>query len=211
MRRATGARKVDLVGHSQGTLMPQYYVKFLGGARHVKRYISLAPLWHGTRSATPITLLAEVFGVDEDDVPFCTACAQMASGSRMIAKLRRGGLLVGQVQYTNIMTKYDQLVQPYTSGREPGMRNIVVQDRCATDYSEHFEIGSDPVAAQIVLNTLDPKHRRPVPCMLVLPFTGPPGGFVGSTACRCRSARSTSSAPIRCSATRWRSSTTPTT
>ncbi|RHW26464.1 alpha/beta fold hydrolase [Nocardioides immobilis] len=174
--RATGARKVDLIGHSQGTFMPQYYVKFLGGAKHVKNYVSLAPLWHGTNATVPFALLARVFGVREQDIPVCQACPQMAAGSPFLAGLRRGGLLVGNVKYTNIMTKYDQAVLPYTSGREPGMRNIVVQDKCATDYGEHFEIAADPVAAQIVLNTLDPAHRKPVPCMVVLPFTGPVGG-----------------------------------
>jgi triacylglycerol lipase len=100
----------------------------------------------------------------------------MGSDSHFQAKLREGGLVVGRVEYTNIMTKYDELVRPYTSGSEPGMTNLVLQDFCKTDYTEHFEIAADPVGAQIVLNTLDPAHKKPVPCKVVLPFVGPIGG-----------------------------------
>jgi triacylglycerol lipase len=64
-------------------------------------------------------------------------------------------------------------VSPYTSGIEPGMTNIVVQNQCPLDLTEHFEIAADPVAAADVLNALDPAHPRPVPCRLVLPFVGP--------------------------------------
>ena len=45
---ATGASKVDLVGHSEGTVMPQYYLKFEGGAAKVGKYVALAPLYQGT-------------------------------------------------------------------------------------------------------------------------------------------------------------------
>lgn len=175
VRRATGARKVDLIGHSQGTLMPNYYLKFLGGAPYVKRYISLAPLWHGTGSAAPLGELARVFGVPEDQLPVCAACPQMATGSAFMRRMRSGGVAVDGIDYTNIMTKHDQLVTPYTSGSEPGMRNIVIQDRCAADLAEHFEIAADPVAAAVVLNRLDPAHPRPVPCFPVLPYVGPVG------------------------------------
>ena len=173
VRKSTGAAKVDLVGHSQGTLMPNYYVKFMGGAKSVKRYVSLAPLWHGTSSADVIGPLASVFGFDPEESPICAACGQMSTGSAFIKKMRTGPVAVDGVVYTNIMTRHDQLVTPYTSGRQAGMRNIVVQDKCATDYSEHFEIAADPVASVIVLNALDPAHPRPVPCMVVLPFVGP--------------------------------------
>ena len=44
----TGASKVDLVGHSEGTVMPQYYLKRLGGAAKVNRYVAIAPLYQGT-------------------------------------------------------------------------------------------------------------------------------------------------------------------
>lgn len=169
VRRATGAAKVDIIGHSQGTLMPNYYAKFMGGGKYIKRYISLASLWHGTDLAVPIRELAGVFGVAEDDVPGCTACAQFAPGSAFMTRMRSGGVAVDGIDYTNIVTKYDQLVVPYTSGIEPGMRNIVIQDKCDQDYSDHLQIAATKTAARVVLNRLDPAHAKPVPCSLVLP------------------------------------------
>jgi triacylglycerol lipase len=172
---ATGAAKVDLVGHSQGTLMPTWWLKYLGGAPYVKRYVSLAPLWHGTQVAEPSAIAAPVFGADDESTPGCVACGQFRSGSAFMQKIRAGGGPgIDGISYTNIMTEYDQLVVPYTSGREKGMLNMVVQDHCDTDYSEHFQIAADPVAARVVLNALDPANAKPVPCSVVLPYTGGP-------------------------------------
>jgi len=168
---ATGAEQVDLIGHSQGTLMPNYYVKFLGGAPKVHHYVSLAPLWHGTDTA-PITTIPKILGLDQETVPVCTACGQMDTDSEFIAQMREGGVAVPGVNYVNIMTKYDELVRPYTSGIEDGMTNIVLQDQCNLDQSEHFEIAADRNATLHVLNALDPAHPRPLTCTLVLPFVG---------------------------------------
>ena len=169
---ATGAREVDLVGHSQGTLMPNYYVKYLGGAAKVDKYVSLAPVWKGTQLATPITLIRSVFGIPAEQTPVCTACAQFAPGTGFMAQIQAGGTAAPGVTYTNIMTRYDELVVPYTSGAQPGMKNVVLQDTCGLDYSEHFEIASDKNASIHVLNALDPAHPRPLTCSLVLPFVG---------------------------------------
>ncbi len=177
VRSSTGARQVDILGHSQGTLMPNYYAKFLGGAPYIHSYVSLAPLWHGTSLGAPaqLTQAMKVFGSPSasTDAPGCPACSEMTTGSAFINKMRAGGVAVKGISYTNIVTQYDELVSPYTSGIETGMRNIVVQSKCATDYTEHFEIAADPVAAGYVLNALDPAHPRPVPCTTVLPFEGP--------------------------------------
>lgn len=176
---ATGARKVDIVGHSEGTLMPNYYVKFLGGATKVKRYVSLAPLWHGTDPAglDTISEIGSPFGVTaaigQALDPYFASGPQLLTHSAFMTKMRSGGTpKVAGIEYTNIVTKYDELVQPYTSGIQPGMKNYVVQDFCSTDFAEHFEIAADPVAARIVLNALDPSHAKPIPCTLVLPFVG---------------------------------------
>jgi triacylglycerol lipase len=166
---ATGASKVDVLGHSQGTLMPDYYAKFLGGAAKIDHYVSLAPLWHGTSST--LGPLGDAFGVDPLTL-IGPAFGQMDANSSFIAQMRAGGVAVPGISYTNIVTRYDELVQPYTSGIEPGMTNVVVQDLCKLDFTEHFEIAADRVASVVVLNTLDPAHPRPVPCTLVLPFVG---------------------------------------
>ncbi len=44
----THARQVDVVGHSQGGMMPRYYLRFLGGAPKTHHLVGLAPSNHGT-------------------------------------------------------------------------------------------------------------------------------------------------------------------
>ena len=56
---STGAAQVDILGHSQGTLMPNYYAKFLGGAPFIDDYVSLASLWHGTNPLGLASLAAQ--------------------------------------------------------------------------------------------------------------------------------------------------------
>lgn len=176
---ATGASKVDIVGHSEGTVMPNYYAKFLSGATKIDKYVSIAPLWNGTDPAglATLSLLGTPFGVtpviNAALQPFIASGPQLLTGSPFMTKLRSGGgPAVPGITYTNIVTRLDELVIPYTSGLEPGMTNYIVQDYCALDLSEHFQIVADPVAAALVLNALDPAHPRRVPCQLVLPFVG---------------------------------------
>ncbi len=169
--KATKAKKVDIVGHSQGTLMPTYYLKFLGGATKVHTHVGLAPLWHGTELVP--TQFTAILGAGATSIPFAPAFGEMDKNSSFMKEIRKGGVAVKGVRYVNIMTKYDELVRPYTSGSEKGMINIVVQDTCKLDYAEHFEIAADRNAAVHVLNALDPKNPRPLTCRLVLPFVGP--------------------------------------
>lgn len=180
VKAATGAKTVDIVGHSQGTYMPTYYLKKLGGASSVTNYVSLAPLWRGTGGdiLIPVGRFMGRLADTDDWLPVCNACSQMAPGSATNDIIWSGGSpYVTGVNYTNISTRYDELVLPYTSGQVPGragesVRNIVVQDSCATDYSDHLAIAGSRRAAYLVLNALDPAHPVTVPCGVVPPFSG---------------------------------------
>ncbi|HEX6527723.1 MAG TPA: alpha/beta fold hydrolase [Streptosporangiaceae bacterium] len=180
VRNATGAAKVDLVGHSQGGMMPRYYLKFLGGAQYVRTLVGLAPSNHGT-TLDGLTSLANTLNliglVNSAISPLCTACAEQEAGSPFLASLNAGGDTVPGVSYTVIESRDDEVVTPYTSAflSGPGVTNITVQDQCPLDQTDHVEIAADPVALADVLNALDPAAPVRVPCLLVLPVTGPVG------------------------------------
>jgi triacylglycerol esterase/lipase EstA (alpha/beta hydrolase family) len=177
---ATGAAKVDLVGHSQGGMMPRYYLKFLGGAAHVDKLIALAPSNHGT-TLDGLTALVTALGtaglVNGALNALCTACVEQEAGSSFLANLNAGGDTVAGVSYTVIESRYDEVVTPYTSAflSGPGVTSITLQDQCPLDLTDHLEIAADPVALADVLNALDPAHPVRVPCLTVLPITGPVG------------------------------------
>jgi triacylglycerol lipase len=162
---ATGARKVSMVGHSQGGMMPRYYVRFLGGKGKVDDLVGLVPSNHGTSQTGPGNPLTEAaFGV------VCPACVQQTAGSPFLAELNAGDETPGRVSYTQITTTYDEVVVPYTSAYlAPGPRttNITVQDLCPDDRNEHVFIPTDPVAIALVLDALgrkgpaDPAYRPP--------------------------------------------------
>ena len=176
---ATGASKVDIVGHSEGSQMPDYYARFLGGGAVIDKYVALAGFWHGTNAAglATATQVAALFGFGLVTATVfataCAACGQLLTGSDYTTTMRAGsGVVVPGIDYTSIVTRYDELAVPYTSGIEPGMTNIVLQTACPLDLTDHFGILADPVAAAHVLNALDPAHPRPVPCVPVAPVLG---------------------------------------
>jgi triacylglycerol lipase len=172
VRRATGARRVDLVGHSEGTIMPRWYLERLGGARYVKRFVALTPLWRGTEiggaallrdALAPWGLSQPLVDAFADNL--CAACTQALRGSDFLRNLNRDGERIPGIRHTNIVTATDELVIPYTSGiMADGGKNIVLQDVGPLDLSEHLAVANDPVVLQLFLNALDPKRARPVRC-----------------------------------------------
>jgi triacylglycerol esterase/lipase EstA (alpha/beta hydrolase family) len=178
MLSATGAQKVDIVGHSEGATMPYYYVKFLGGAAKVNHYVGLGPGYHGTTVdglAPVVSLLGQlVLGAAQTVAGICGACPESVPGSAFLKALDADASAVTGPTYTNIVTRYDEVVTPYTSGflNGPNVTNIVLQDQCGLDFSDHVALAADPVAAQDVLNALDPQRAMAPACGLVLPLLG---------------------------------------
>lgn len=181
---ATGSSKVDLLGHSEGTVMPRWWLSFRGGAPKVDRYVQLTPIWNGTNLAGIGDLVAadKALGLGAQQgltallSPVCGSCVQFATGSDYLNEVNAAGPTIPSIRYTAIATKNDELVIPYTSGLidAPNVKNIVLQDVCPQDQSEHLAVAYSPNVAQLVLNALAPERARPVSCVAMLP-TGPVG------------------------------------
>ncbi|MEW2138748.1 alpha/beta fold hydrolase [Streptomyces sp. NPDC005409] len=167
---ATGSAETDIIGHSQGGMMPRYYLKFLGGADKVNNLVGLAPSNHGT-TLLGFTKLLPFFPGAEDLISTATpGLADQIAGSPFQQKLNEGGDTVPGVKYTVIATKYDEVVTPYRTQflDGPNVRNVVLQDLCVLDFSEHAGIGiTDRIAWHEALNALDPAHAEPTTCASV--------------------------------------------
>ncbi|MFE2286004.1 esterase/lipase family protein [Streptomyces sp. NPDC059443] len=167
---STGAAKTDIVGHSQGGMMPNYYLKFLGGAAKVNALVGLAPDNHGT-TLDGLTQLLPYFPGAENLISTATpGLADQIAGSAFINKLNVGGDTVPGVKYTVIATRYDEVVTPYRSQflSGPDVRNVLLQDLCALDLSEHVAIAlTDRIAWHEAANALDPAHAERTTCASV--------------------------------------------
>ena len=142
---ATGAAKVSIVGHSQGGMLPRYYVKNLGGGTKVDDLIGLSPSNHGTESQ------AAAWAQN------CPACTQQVAGSEFLTALNAGDESPGAISYTQIQTRYDEVVVPYSSAflaADTDVTNVLLQDRCPADVSDHLGIGHDPIALSWIQNAL---------------------------------------------------------
>lgn len=175
VRAATGARQVDVVGHSQGGMLPRYYLRFLRGAGKIHTLVGLSPSNHGT-TIHGVTGILGAFPWLQSPAGMLAGPAwlQQAAGSPFMTRLNAGGDTVPGVHYTVIETRYDEVVTPYTSAFLTGdnTTNITLQDQCASDLSEHLAIAFDHIALRDVLNALDPDHAAPPACSAVLPFIG---------------------------------------
>ena len=142
MNAATG-RRVDVLGHSQGGMVPRWALRFWPDTRGmVDDQIGMAPSNHGTDTAGP--LCAGPGG--------CAAAAwQQRSGSEFIKALNSFQETFVGVDYTAIYTHNDTVVTPNLDdtgssslrpGDGPNITNVAVQDICPLDPADHLAAGT---------------------------------------------------------------------
>ena len=173
VRSATGASQVDIVGHSQGGMMPRYYMSFLGGAQKVHTLIGLAPSNHGTTLDGLFTLAGHFPGANAALVD-CPACVDQEAGSPVMTKLNAGSDTLPGVHYTVIESENDEVVTPYQTAflTGPNVTNITLQHQCALDQGEHLSMPYDHIADADVLTALDPADPVRPACAPVVPIVG---------------------------------------
>jgi triacylglycerol esterase/lipase EstA (alpha/beta hydrolase family) len=176
---STGAHQVDIVGHSEGGLMPRYYVDFLGGAKYVHMLVGLSPPNNGTTiyGLNEIILSFQKLGLPTPSTFGCTSCDQQLTGSAFLAHLNKGGDTVPGPKYVVIESEFDEVVTPYTSawitGPAASVQNILLQKQCSEDWSDHLSIIYDLNALADVMNALGPDSPNFQPdCVPSLPILG---------------------------------------
>jgi pimeloyl-ACP methyl ester carboxylesterase len=140
----TGAARVSLVGHSQGGMLGRYVARFRGKLAVIDDIVGLAPSSHGTTN--PLAPLVAGLG--------CPACAEQQAGSAFMQRLNAPPEAPPPPSYTVVATRYDEVVTPYRSQFLDGATNVVLQDRCPEDVTDHVGIVYDPIALQWTLAAL---------------------------------------------------------
>ena len=135
-----------------GGLIGRYFIKNLGGAdAPVDSLVSLAAPHYGTISAN----LGEFLG--GGPCARIVSCQQMSVGSSFLAQLNEGDDTIGDVSYTNIVTRFDEVVVPYTNGflRDADHNtNATLQSQCPFRLVGHLLLPLDPAAYTGVLDAL---------------------------------------------------------
>ena len=132
--RRRGGRRIAIVGASQGGMLPRWALRFWPDTRAmVEDVVALAPSNHGT---------------SRGHLPCRSACRpahwQQMSGSRFIRALNSFKETFHGVSYTNVYTRFDEVVTPPESAElhtgDGRIANVAVQDICPVDPSDHITL-----------------------------------------------------------------------
>ncbi|WP_198654372.1 MULTISPECIES: esterase/lipase family protein [Nocardia] len=187
VRAATGADKVDIVGHSQGGTVANRYLKFDGGADKVAALVTFGATHHGTSLMGIASLGRAINNLGVNILGFYEPIVglsniQQAVGSPFYAALNADGDTVPGVEYTAVGSRYDEVTNPYDwtflrAGAGATVHNITLQDGCDQDLSDHLTLMYSPRVASITLAALDPAGAKPLVCTFNPWLIGGGGGL----------------------------------
>jgi triacylglycerol esterase/lipase EstA (alpha/beta hydrolase family) len=156
--RARSGHKVDVVGYSQGGMLPRWALKYWPGTRRdVADVVGIDPSNHGTLDANGACTLT---------------CApsiwQQQTGSHFLTALNTGPETWAGIDYTVVYSHTDEVVVPNLSPKGSSalhtgkgrIADIAVQSICPADTSEHLAMGTyDSVGYAVVVDALT--HHGP--------------------------------------------------
>ena len=163
-------RKIAIIGHSQGGMVPRWALRFWPDTRAmVDDVIGFAPSNHGTTQAAATC----------NDGSCSAADWQQWDISHFMQALNSYAETWPGISYTDVYTHTDEIVQPnaddhgssslHTGGGR--IANVATQDICPGDTNEHLLVGLiDPVAYALAVDALDhdgpadPKRVDPGVC-----------------------------------------------
>jgi triacylglycerol lipase len=124
LRARTGARKVDVVGYSEGGLIARELVRHHGGEARIESLVTLGTPHNGFGPRAFDTWTRHL-PLAQAVLP--TALQQMFDGSEFLTALNAGDPTPGRVRYTSIMSRgWDGIVWPGTSPVLEGADNVVL-------------------------------------------------------------------------------------
>ncbi len=176
---AAAGRRIEIVGHSQGGMVPRWALRFWPDTRSmVDDLVGMSPSNHGTLDADAICLAT-----------CAPAIWQQRSNAAFIQALNAGQETFPGISYTDIYTDTDEVVVPNLGpqassslhGGGGQITNVAIQQVCPLDVTEHIGIGTyDNTAFQIALDALthpgpaDPARvPRSICAYLLMPGVNP--------------------------------------
>ncbi len=177
VQAATGAAKIDLVGHSTGAFMSLYVPKLDGVANEIGKVVAIAPPTQGLSGYGFLTLAQDVIGSAElsqiEQSLGTNNFDNLAVGSAGVNALDNGPITQPGITYTIIVSQSDEIVTPWQNSfvNEAGVTNETVQQFCPFDPVGHIGEAYDTNVWQMVTNALDPATAAPIsPCVFGAPF-----------------------------------------
>ncbi|WP_084435906.1 esterase/lipase family protein [Aldersonia kunmingensis] len=164
--RKTGAKQVDLVGYSEGGLVPFYFLNVLGGADRVGTLVSLASPVRGMSGYRLLDGIASLPGGTANLDRMLPAAVDGTAGSDFVTEIARGGQTRTGVRYVTVSSRTDLVVAPGEAllADAPNVTNVVLQDACPQNRAFHGSMTYDDTALRLVSNALDPTTATAPDC-----------------------------------------------